>query len=585
MSVRVSTTFPRIGTLLVALSCAVPAFGQSPSDIGRPTLLERAASSPGIELPSGVQQTTPAGLVRRLSMDAAVEMALDQNLTIQVERLNPQLQDLSIADVRSAWAPTLNTTFQNNTQAFPSSSQLAGGLDKITNEAFSNVVGVNQLLPWGGGAYSASWNSSRQTTSNFFSSFNPALRSTLNLSFTQPLMRNFKIDNARQRLLITRTNRDISDVQLRDTIVSTVRQVKNAYWELSYAISALAVQQQSLELAEESLRNNRTRVEVGTMAPIDIVEAAAEVARNEETVIVAEAAIEETEDVLRSLIMDPSTPDFWSVRLEPTDTPLLQTREIDIDAAVQNAFGTRTDLVQIRRNLDNVDVSIRYYRNQTLPDVNVQIDYASTGLGGTRLVRDSVFGGAVVDSISQGFGSVLGDVLGSDFPTWTFGVSIGYPIGTSSAEANLARSQLQHTQTQTQIRQVELQVATEVRRVGREVNTNLKRVDATRASRQLAEQRLEAEQKKFAVGMSTSFFVFQAQRDLAQARNNELRAILDYNRSLVDFEAVQESSLTGGGGSFTLQGTGGASVTGIVGPGGTGVAPGSVPGQGGGFQP
>lgn len=559
MSVRASRSFPRIGILLVALFFAVPAFGQSPSDIGRPTNLERATSSPGIELPSAVQQSAPAGLVRRLSMDEAVEMALEQNLTIQVERLNPQLQDLSIADVRSAWLPTLSTTFQNNTQNSPSSSQLAGGLDKITNDSFTNVVGVNQLLPWGA-TYNASWNSSRATTTNFFSSFNPALRSTLNLSFTQPLLRNFRIDNARQRLLITRTNRDISDVQLRDTIVSTVRQAKNAYWELSYAISALAVQQQSLELAEESLRNNRTRVEVGTMAPIDIVEAQAEVARNEESAIVAEAAIEEAEDVLRSLIMDPSTPDFWSVWLEPTDTPLLQTREIDIDAAVQNAFGTRTDLEQIRKNLDNVDVSIRYYRNQTLPDINFQIDYASTGLGGTRLIRDSVFGGVVVDSVTQGFGSVLGDVLGSDFPAWTFGFTIGYPLGTSSADANLARSRLQRTQTQTQIRRVELQVATEVRRVGREVNTNLKRVDATRAARQLAEQRLEAEQKKFAVGMSTSFLVFQAQRDLAQARNGELRAILDYNRSLVDFEAVQESSLSGGGGSFTLTGAGGIGI-------------------------
>ena len=578
MSVQVSRTFPRIGTLLVALSFAVPAFGQSPSDIRRPTVLERAASSPGIELPSAVQQNTPAGLVRRLSMDEAVEMALEQNLTIQVERLNPQLQDLSIADVRSAWAPTLNTTFQNNTQNSPSSSQLAGGLDKITNDSFSNVLGVNQLLPWGGGTYSANWNSSRQTTTNFFSSFNPALRSTLNVSFIQPLMRNFTIDNARQRLLITRTNREISDVQLRDTIVSSVRQVKNAYWELSYAISALAVQRQSLELAEESLRNNRTRVEVGTMAPIDIVEAQAEVARNEESVIVAEAAIKEAEDVLRSLIVDPSTPDFWGLGLEPTDTPLLQTREIDIGAAVRNAFGARTDLEQIRKNLDNVDVSIRYYRNQTLPDINFQIDYSSTGLGGTRLIRDSAFGGSVVDSVTQGFGSVLSEVLGSDFPAWTFGVTIGYPLGTSSADANLARSRLQRTQTQTQIRRVELQVATEVRRVGREVNTNLKRVDATRAARQLAEQRLEAEQKKFAVGMSTSFFVFQSQRDLAQARNSELRAILDYNRALVDFEAVQESSLTGGGGTFTLTGTGGTGIgntggqfnTGTTGVGGQG---------------
>jgi len=137
----------------------------------------------------------------------------------------------------------------------------------------------------------------------------------------------------------------------------------------------------------------------------------------------------------------------------------------------------------------------------------------------------------------------MGDIFTKDFPTWTLGVTVGYPIGTSSAEANLARSRLEQSQSGLQLRSLELQTATQVRDVGRQVNTNLKRVDATRAARELAQRRLEAEQKKFTVGMSTSFLVFQAQRDLAQARNSELRAILDYNQSLVDFEAVQEISL------------------------------------------
>ena len=440
--------------------------------------------------------------------------------------------------------------------------------------AFSNDIGISQLTKWGGN-YNVSWNSATQSTSNFFTSFNPSVRSTVNFNYSQPLLRNFKIDNARQQLLISTKNREISDVQLRETIVSTVRQVKNAYWQLSYAIASLAVQQQSLELAKESLRNNQTRVEVGTMAPIDIVEAQAEVARNEETVIVAESAIEEAEDGLRALIMDPVAPNFWEINLEPTDTPLLQTREIDIDAAVRNALSKRTDLSRVRKNLENVDVNIRYYKNQTLPDVNFQMNYSAQGVGGTKLTRDSFFGGNVINSVTKGYGSVLGDVFTSDFPTWTFGFTVGYPIGTSTADVILVRSRLQRRQTETQIKSTELQVAGEVRRVGREVNTNLKRVDATGSARQLAEQRLEAEQKKFAVGMSTSFLVFQAQRDLAQARNNELGAILDYNRAIVDFDAVQEASLTGGGGSFTLISAGGTGSTASTGNGQTttGISP------------
>jgi outer membrane protein TolC len=129
---------------------------------------------------------------------------------------------------------------------------------------------------------------------------------------------------------------------------------------------------------------------------------------------------------------------------------------------------------------------------------------------------------------------------------------MSYPLGRSNAEANLARARLEQNQGQLQIASSELQVSTEVREVGRQVTTNMKRIEATRAARVLSERRLEAEQKKFGVGMSTSFLVFQAQRDLATARANELRAVLDYNKSLADFEAVQEAALSGRSGGITV---------------------------------
>jgi outer membrane protein TolC len=147
-------------------------------------------------------------------------------------------------------------------------------------------------------------------------------------------------------------------------------------------------------------------------------------------------------------------------------------------------------------------------------------------------------------------------VFGFQFPSWTVGVTFGYPIGRSAAEAGLARSRLQTQQGRTALQNQELQVTTAVREAGRQVNTNLKRVQATQVARQLAEQRLAAEQKKFNVGMSTTFIVFQAQRELTNARNNELRAIIDYNRSIVDFEAIQEIPLSGGGGAVSVTNTG-----------------------------
>jgi len=534
----------------VMLTVTVPAAGQSLPVSARPDAPAAAtAEATGISLPAA-----QPGPRRSLSIDDAVALALEQNLDIQVERINPQLQDLDIALARSSWTPVLSTVFQTNGRDTPSNSAIAGGETKISDSATASSLNVEQQLPWNGANYSLTWNSSRSTTSNIFSNFNPVLRSNLDFVFVQPLLRNFRIDATRQQLLVSTNNRDISDIQLRETVVQTVRNVKSAYWNLVYARYSLAVQQQALDLAQESLRNNRTRVEVGTMAPIDIVEAESEVARNEEAVILAEAAIERAEDQLRALIFDPSTPDFWATAIETTEEPTLQMQPIDIDSAIRNAVNQRTDLRRAKKGLESSDINIRYFHNQTLPDVNLQFNYGFQGLGGTRFERGAGFPGPIIGQTFTSYGSVLGDIFRNEFPNWNLSLTVGYPIGASQAEANVAQSRLQRTQAQVQMKSIELQIATQVREVARQVNTNLKRVEATRAARELGERRLEAEQKKFEVGMSTSFLVFQAQRDLSQGRDAELRAILDYNQALVDFEAVQESAISGGGIAVTTTG-------------------------------
>jgi outer membrane protein TolC len=164
----------------------------------------------------------------------------------------------------------------------------------------------------------------------------------------------------------------------------------------------------------------------------------------------------------------------------------------------------------------------------------------------------------------RGFGTVLGDVFQSTYPNWTVGISIGYPLGSSVAHANLARVRLQYEQAQTQLKNLQLQVSTQVRSVARNVQTNVQRVASAKSSRELQEKKLEAEEKKLAAGMSSTFFVFQAQRDLALARTAEIQAISDYNKSLVDFEAVQQVPLGGGGGGITTAGSGALSTGGIT---------------------
>ncbi|HEY6359533.1 MAG TPA: TolC family protein [Vicinamibacterales bacterium] len=491
-------------------------------------------------------QATPAAQapqVRRLTVDEAVRLALENNLGIQVARITPAVEDLNVAAARGAWAPTFNTTLRSASIESPSNSFLSGAQGRsISDATFLTNVGVQQALRWGG-RYTIGWDSVRSTTTNLFSNFSPQLESSLALSYAQPLLRGFSIDTPRQQMLVSQKNREISDIVLRESIAATIRSVRIGYWELAFAIASLAVQRQSLELAQESLRNTRARVEIGTTPPIDIVEAQAEVALREEATIVAEAQIQSAEDALRTLIYDPDMPDFWTLRIEPADTPPFQPVVVDADMAVRNALDRRTDLQQTRKNLEATDINIQYFQNQTLPDVTASFDYGLTGLGGTQFVRGEGFPGPVIGQTQRSFGSVLGDLFGNQFPNWTASLNVSYPLGATQPEADLARARLQYTQSTTQLRNQQLQVVSEVREAARQVQTNQKRVETTRSSRQLAERRLEAEQRKFTAGTSTSFFVFQAQRDLAQARNNELRAILDHNRSAVDLETVQEAPL------------------------------------------
>ena len=291
-----SDTARRIAFSLLSLAFLVPAA----------TFAQTAAAPAG-------QQSAP---VRRLSVDDAVRLALEQNLSLQVQRLNPQIQDLATDQVKTAWTPTISSTLSNANSTSPVSSFLSGASNEMLSKNFGVSVQESQALPWYGSNYSVAWNNSRSENNSVFSSPNPSLASSLSLSFTQPLLRNFKIDSTRQQLLVSKKNREMSDVQLRQTVLTTIRAVKSAYWDLAYAIDNLKVQKQSLDIARESLHDNKSRVNVGTMAPIDIVEAEAEVARNEEAVIVAEADITRAEDALRQLIFDPKVPDFWGMTFD-----------------------------------------------------------------------------------------------------------------------------------------------------------------------------------------------------------------------------------------------------------------------------
>ena len=305
------------------------------------------------------------------------------------------------------------------------------------------------------------------TTSAIDSRYNPQLSSNLTAQYVQPLLRGFKTDNLRQQIETSRNNQVIADIGLREQVTVTTLAVRNAYFDLIGAIEGYKVSLQSLQLAQESLKNNQTKVEVGTLAPIDIIEAEAEVASNEEAVINAEARIKTVEDRLRY-----AGPESDAARLLDAAARADRCAVADADcrstceAAITNALANRTDIARLKKQIDNVDVGVRFAENQRMPGLDVVANYNVIGLAGTQFEFGQGFPPPVIDQSVRSFSSALRDVFGQDFRTWSVALNFSYPLGTSQADAALASGRLQRQQGAVNLRDLELQVATAVRDAG-----------------------------------------------------------------------------------------------------------------------
>lgn len=502
--------------------------------------------------PATAPQPAATGPQISLTADEAVRLAIENNMGLQTERLSPQIQALALSQARAVYAPTLFSNFSRSANTSPPTDFLSLGENvfTVTSGSMRTDAGVQQQMRWGGGSYQVGMSGSRATSDAPRVPFSPQLNSSLTANYTQPLLRNFKIDGFRRALLQSRNQLEVSELQLAARITQTARNVRIGYYNLVLAVGQLAVARQSLDLAREALRQNERRVEIGTIAQIEILEAQAEVSRQEESVIITEANIRAAEDNLRTLVLNPSQPDFWTTRIVATDQPTVTPQTVDVEAAVANALKNRTDLAQIRKQLESADIDIRFAENQRLPALNLIAQYGASGIGGVQ----RRWGGGIDEQpfiipgseTRRTLADALRDVFANDFKSWSVAVNFSYPIGTSPAEASLAQGRIIRQRGALDLREQEMSVVAQVREAGRQVNNTQQRVEATRKAREFAERRYEAEQKRVTVGLSATFQLFQAQRDLDNARQSELRAIIDYNRALVNFEAVQVAPLAGG---------------------------------------
>jgi outer membrane protein len=498
----------------------------------------------GLAATASAQAPANAPATLKLTVDEAVRLALENNTDLKADRLDPQIGDTRVAASAGAFRPTLSSNVQRNNQLQPPSSFLIP--TPTRNDVVTSNAGVSQRLPWFGTSYNLAWTTTHTDSNSVLNSYNPLLQSGLSVNVSQPLLRDLLVDSSRQQLVTSRLNRDIADTRLRESVTRTQANVKTAYWNLVSARAAVDARQKALDLAQELARVNKARVDVGQSPPLDLVSAQAEVASDEEQLIIAETAVKEAEDRLRLLILDTTQRDSWTVSLDAIDSPPVGLPAPDVDQAVATALRERADLERARKDIDISETSVKFAGNQRLPDVRLNASYQASGLGGTQVIRTGTFPGTIVGGGAiTDFGSVLNQLFGRDYPTWNVGVSVSYPIGQSTDEANHARARLEKTQAEERLKSAAARVIQQVRDAGWKIDMNARRIQTTRAARELAEQRLDAEQKRLDVGLSTNFLVIQAQRDLAQAKTNELSAVLAYDLALVDFDTVQRAAPAG----------------------------------------
>ena len=494
------------------------------------------------------------GPTLKLTLDEAVRRAIENNPDLAIVRLDTEVEAAHVGESRGAFAPVFSTTVGHSGNTTAPTNFLLGDSGVEVNDSFWST-GVRQRLPFGGGTWSASWDSARTTTNNPISSFDPSLQAGFQLAVSQPLLKDRGIDTARYQYSIARRNERSSDLHARAAAVQTTAAVKQAYWTLKATRANVLVQQRSLELAQELERQTRIRVDAGQTPPLDLVQAQAEVAQRRENLIRARTGDDDAEDRLRRLIMNPADVTFWAVRFDPIEEPTGRDAMPDVDAIVAKALGERLDIARANLDLENAKTTTAFLDNQRLPDVRLETSYRGSGLAGSQFIRNGGFPGTVIGERSRSFGDALGQAFGPDYPTWSVGITVAKSFGHTYEDASRARADVERRQAAQRISSLQLHAAESIRQAGRQIRSTAERIDAARAGATLAQQRLDSEQRRYEAGLSTTFLVTQAQRDLLQAQVNLLQTTLDYESALVNFEAVQQAPAGVGGDTLGPGGT------------------------------
>ncbi len=458
-----------------------------------------------------------------LTLKDAIILALNNNYDLRIAKIDPKIKEKDIAVAKSVFDPILTITGERDVREEPQSNTLLTGTSGIIQRLNdNNSIKTTLEKPMETGAkISLDFDLLLRSFIDpaTFQTLNPMSTAVFEAKVSQPLLKNAGIFYNRSNIYIARNDKKKSVLELKKTAIEVINAVQKAYWELVKALEELRVRNKSLERAEDLLTKNKIQVEVGTLAPIELLVAEEGVARQIEGVVIAKNDIKDREDDLKQVINLRVDAVFSDVSIMPLDKASFEIKEISFDDSIKIALANRPEFSAQGLDIKSAKIRVKQQRNQLLPRLDIEAGIRYRGMGGN-------------------FGNAIDATFSKEFQDEFFGFTLEVPLGNREARNNYTKAMLEKKQTVFSIRKVEQEIVVEVRKAVRQIKTNAERIRASKKAKELAQERLKAEEKKFKVGRSTSLEVIRAQADLAASEGKATNAIVDYQISLGDFDAV-----------------------------------------------
>ena len=473
----------------------------------------------------------------KLPLKSVIFLALKNNLQIAFESLGPDVSETDIAREESVYDPNVSLKFGKSRRVTQAANALTGaGEPSVTTQSWDLEVDVVKKFVSGTTA-ELKWDSSDSKTDFLFQALVPEYRSELNLSLTQPLLKDFGIDVGKSMIKIASLNFKISQDKFKNRVIDILHEINRLYWNLYFQMKDYEAREHSLKLAEDLLREFKIKIEAGTLAPIEIYQAEAEVATRKEDLIIALDLLRDTEDTLKTSLSFYDKEQYWDLAIIPVDEPRSTAVKEDLMEGLKVAFQYRPDYNQAKMDISARKIMVKYTKNQVLPRVDLFGTIGTMGLGGRGNpdaigFGDGGNGAEAARSFSTHWDDVADHMASGDFYNYTIGLKIEFPLGNRFAKSQYSRAKVEALRAATYLKDLENNIINDVRMAIRQVATDFERIQAAKASLRLSVEKLKAEEKKYAVGLSTAHDLLEFQQDLARAKSREARSLADYEKDL-----------------------------------------------------